>query len=99
MITAALLGLFVVGIVPVALQYATEMCYPAPEATSAGLIMLTGQLSVVAISIMGWSNETHGSFIPSLLVLAGLMVASAALLAVVRESEMIQAEGETTAEA
>jgi MFS family permease len=97
MITTALLGLFMMGIGPVAAQYATEVCYPAPEATSAGLYMLAGQLSVVAISIMGWSNETHGSFIPSLLVLAGLMVASAALLAAMKESEMMQAEGEATA--
>ena len=96
MITTALLGLFMMGIGPVAAQYATEICYPAPEATSAGLYMLTGQLSVVAVSIMGWSNETHGSFIPSLLVLAGLMVVSAALLAVMKESEMMQVEGKTT---
>jgi hypothetical protein len=61
--------------------------------------MLTGQLSVVAVSIMGWSNETHGSFIPSLLVLGGLMVVSVALLTAMRESEMMQGEGKTTTEA
>ena len=93
MATSFILGLFMMGITPVASQYATEMCYPAPEATSAGLIMLANQLSVIAISAMGWSNEQSGSFTPSMLVLAGLMVVSAVLLAIMKESKMMQAEG------
>lgn len=92
MVTVFILGLFMMGIAPVASQYATEMCYPAPEATSAGLLMLTNQLSVVAISAMGWSNEQFGSFTPSLLVLAGLMVVSAVLLSTMKESQMMQTE-------
>jgi len=92
MATTFILGLFMMGIGPVASQYATEMCYPAPEATSAGLFMLTNQLSVVAISLMGWSNEQFGSFMPSLLVLAGLMVVCAGLLSTMKESGLMQAE-------
>ena len=91
MITTFVLGLFMMGIAPVQSQYATEMCYPAPEATSAGLFMLFNQLSVVAISAMGWSNEQLGSFTPSLLVLAGLMVVCVVLLTVMKESELMQA--------
>jgi MFS family permease len=91
MITTFVLGLFMMGIAPVQSQYATEMCYPAPEATSAGLFMLFNQLSVVAISAMGWSNEQLGSFMPSLLVLAGLMVVCVVLLTVMKESELMQA--------
>jgi MFS family permease len=94
MITTVLLGLFMMGIAPVAAQYATEVCYPAPEATSAGLFTLAGQLSVVAISAMGWSNEQHGSFTPSLLVLAGLMVVCVVLLTIMKESEMMQTDEE-----
>jgi MFS family permease len=94
MITTALLGLFMMGIAPVAAQYATEMCYPAPEATSAGLFMLTNQLSVVAISAMGWSNEQLGSFTPSLLVLAGLMVVCIVLLTIMKESKLMQTDEE-----
>ena len=94
MVTTFILGVFMMGISPVASQYATEKCYPAPEATSAGLLMLANQLSVVAISAMGWSNEQFGSFTPSMLVLSGLMVVSAILLATMKESKMMQTEGE-----
>lgn len=98
MITTFILGLFIMGILPVSMQYATEICYPAPEATSAGLFTLAGQLSVIAISAMGWSNEKFGSFTPSLLVLAGLMVVSCILLTMMKESEMMLAEGEAMTE-
>jgi MFS family permease len=94
MITTFVLGLFMMGIAPVQSQYATEMCYPAPEATSAGLFMLANQLSVVAISAMGWSNEQLGSFTPSLLVLAGLMVVCVVLLTIMKESRMMQIDEE-----
>jgi len=94
MITTFVLGLFMMGIAPVQSQYATEMCYPAPEATSAGLFMLANPLSVVAISAMGWSNEQLGSFTPSLLVLAGLMVVCVVLLTIMKESKMMQTDKE-----
>jgi len=85
------LGLTVMGIVPVALQYATEICYPAPEGTSQGVFTLAGQISVIAVTAMGWSNEVSGSFTPSLLVFAALMAASAVLVYIMRESKLIQA--------
>jgi MFS family permease len=91
MVVIFLLGLFMMGILPVAFQYATEICYPAPEGTSAGLFTLAGQLSVVAITLMGLSNEAWGSFTPSLLILVGLMVVSAVMLYIMKESQMIQA--------
>lgn len=83
------LGLFVTGIAPVAYQYGAEVTYPAPEGTSNGLFALVGQLSVVFIFAMGWSNERLGSFDPSLLALAGLMIASAALLTRLDESPLL----------
>ena len=89
-IATTLLGFFMMGILPVALQYATEMLYPAPEGTSAGLITLAGQLSVVVLTWMGLSYEATGSFTQSLLILAGLMAVSAAVLALLKESKMIQ---------
>jgi MFS family permease len=91
-VTTALLGFFMMGAAPVSAQYATEKCYPAPEATSAGLLTLAGQLSVVAISAMGWSNEQFGSFTPSLLILAGGLVVCVILLALMTESKIMQAQ-------
>jgi MFS family permease len=86
-----LLGFFIMGVIPVALQYATEICYPAPEGTSGGLFMLAGQISVIAVTFMGWSNQTYGSFTPSLLAFAAAMVVGVILLSIMKESRMIQA--------
>jgi MFS family permease len=90
-LVSVFLGLSVMGMVPVALQYATEICYPAPEGTSQGVFTLAGQISVVAVTAMGWSNEVHGSFTPSLLVFAGLMAVSAVMVYIMKESKLIQA--------
>jgi len=90
-----LLGLFIMGVIPVALQYATEICYPAPEGTSMGLFTLAGQISVVAVTAMGWSNAVYGSFTPSLLVFAVSMVIGVILLSIMKESKLIQAAQKT----
>lgn len=90
-IVSFFLGLTVMGILPVALQYATEICYPAPEGTSQGVFTLAGQISVIAVTAMGWSNEVHGSFAPSLWAFAVSMVVAVALVAIMKESKLIQA--------
>ena len=92
MITVFILGLFMMGVGPVSQQYATELMYPTPEATSAGLLMLVNQLSVVGITAMGWSNEQLGSFRPSLLVLAAALVLTVLLLSRLSESKMMMQE-------
>ena len=89
LISTFILGIFMMGAAPVAMQYATEICYPAPEGTSMGMFTLAGQLSVILITAMGWSNEVLGSFVPSLLLLAGLMVVSAFILSKMKESRMM----------
>ncbi len=90
-IVSFFLGLCVMGVIPVALQYATEICYPAPEGTSQGVFTLAGQLSVLAVTAMGWSNEVYGSFTPSLLVFAGSMVVGVLMVSIMKESKLIQA--------
>ena len=94
-IISFLLGLCVMGGYPVALQYVTEICYPAPEGTSQGMFMLAGQVSVIAITAMGWSNEVHGSFTPSLLAFAVSMAVAAAFVFIMKESRLIQAAQRT----
>ncbi len=85
------LGLCVMGVIPVALQYATEICYPAPEGTSQGVFTLAGQISVIAVTAMGWSNAAFGSFTPSLLAFAVSMGLALAFLSIMKESKMIEA--------
>lgn len=90
MLFSFLLGFFMLGAAPVAIQYATEICYPAPEGTSMGIFTLVGQFSVVGISVMGWSYAQYGSFTPSMLVMAILLAFFLLLLTRVRESPMIE---------
>jgi len=86
-----LLGMFVMGGMPIVFQYATEIGYPAPEGTSQGALNIGGQIAVVAVSAMEWSNRVHGSFTPSLLVFAAAMAFSALLVSRMKESRLIQA--------
>jgi MFS family permease len=90
-IVSFLLGMFVMGGMPVVFQYTTEICYPAPEGTSQGMLNIGGQISVIAINAMEWSNRTHGSFTPSLIVFAIAMAVGAALIFMMKESKLIQA--------
>jgi MFS family permease len=90
------LGLFITGVAPVAYQYGAEITYPAPEGTSNGLFALVGQIAVVFIFGMGWSNDTLGSFVPSLLILVGLIVVGCILLALIKESPMMPTKRETS---
>jgi MFS family permease len=90
-IVTFLLGLTIMGVYPVALQYATEICYPAPEGTSQGVFTLAGQISVVAVGAMEWSNRVYGSFTPSLLVFAAAMALGVAFVSIMKESKLIQA--------
>jgi hypothetical protein len=45
MISCAIFGFTLMGVGPLGFQYAAEVSYPAPEATSQGILQLTGQLS------------------------------------------------------
>lgn len=44
-ITAFVLGFFLVSALPIGLTYAVEKTHPVPEATSNGMLMLSGQIS------------------------------------------------------
>ena len=96
-VVAFFLGLCVMGVFPVSLQYATEICYPAPEGTSQGVFMLAGQISVVAATAMEWSNQAQGSFTPSLLAFAVAMALGVVLVGIMKESKLIQAAGQAGA--
>lgn len=73
---ALLLGFFMTSAFPVGMQYAAEITAPIPEGTSNGLIQLSGQASVVVVYLMSLTRTPSGSFVPSLCVLAGLLLVS-----------------------
>jgi hypothetical protein len=62
------------------MQYAAEIAYPTPEGTSNGLIQLFGQASVIFVFIMEALKSEEGSFTPSLLLAAGLLLVSAVII-------------------
>jgi MFS family permease len=89
-LACAWLGLFLVGAIPLVLQYAVEVCYPAPEPASSGILMIASQASVVAITIMGWAYAKTGSFTASLVGITILLFVSAVVLFKINESAILQ---------
>jgi MFS family permease len=74
LVSAFFLGFFLISVAPIGLQYVAEVTYPAPEGTSAGLIQLFGQVSVVYVYIMEAMRSKNGAFTPSLILSIVLLV-------------------------
>lgn len=79
-LSAFWMGFFLVSANPIGMQYAAEISYPTPEGTSNGLIQLFGQASVIFVNIMDVVKTSDGSYTPSLLLMAGLLVLSSILI-------------------
>lgn len=75
--SAALMGFFLVSCIPLAMQFAAETTRPAPEGTSAGLVTLVSQTSVVCVYLMEALRAPDGSYTGPLLALVGLLVVAA----------------------
>jgi sugar phosphate permease len=94
LVSAFVLGFFLLSAGPIGFQYGAEVAYPAPEGTSNGLLLLMGQISGI-IFIFGMdsckSPET-GSMAPSLVVLIGLMVLGLLLCTRLGESMALMTE-------
>lgn len=73
------LGFFMTSALPIGMQYAAEVTYPTPAATSNGLVQLAGQASVALVYLMVVTRTPSGSFTPSLLGLAVLLLVGAAV--------------------
>jgi hypothetical protein len=74
LISAFILGFFLVSALPVSMQYAAEVTSPVPEGTSNGLIQLFGQGAVVYVYVMDALRTAGGSFTPSLLLAVILLL-------------------------
>ena len=86
----AWMGVLLIGCIPLITQFTVEICYPAPEAATTGVLMIASQGSVLAIAAMGWSYERLGSFAPSLVTLALLVLILSLALLRVREPQAVQ---------
>ena len=83
---AAVLGFFLVAVLPIGMQYAAEITNPTPEGTSNGLIQLCGQVSVVYVYLMAALRTADGSFTVSLVLSAVLLAVGALVVARLRDA-------------
>jgi cyanate permease len=91
LVSAFILGFFLLSAGPIGFQYGVEIAYPTPEGTANGLLLLAGQISGI-LFIFGMDalkSTTTGSMTTSLLLLVGLMVLGLALSLRLRESTLI----------
>ncbi len=86
MVSAFFLGFFLTSILPVGMQYSTEITRPVPEGTTGGLIQLAGQASVVFVFLMDVVRGPSRSFDPALVISAILLALSALLVRFMKEA-------------
>lgn len=86
-------GFFFMSVGPIFYQYSAEVSFPAPEATSQGLLVLAGQISGIAfITGMDLLRGDGGSMTPMLVVLIVLALLNVVLTASLRESRIVAPE-------
>jgi cyanate permease len=87
---AAVLGFFLVAVLPIGMQYSAEITNPTPEGTSNGLIQLCGQVSVVYVYIMAALRTGNGSFTVSLLLSAVLLIVCAIAVSRLKDATALE---------
>jgi nitrate/nitrite transporter NarK len=93
LLSSLIMGFFSMGGGPVSFQYAAEVSYPAPEATSQGILMLAGQISGI-IFILGMDVLMAGtpSKTPAMLVFIALTVLNLFFIMKLKESRLVKSE-------
>lgn len=92
LVSASVMGFFVMGMGPVGFQYGAEVAYPVPEGTSYGILMMMGQISgIIFIYLMDALRSSSGDMTTSLLLLIALMVVSFLLALKLKESALMTA--------
>jgi MFS family permease len=91
LVSAALLGFFLLSAGPIGFQYGAEIGYPAPEGTSNGLLLMMGQISgiIFILAMDAFKEPATGSMTPSLVVLIGLMLLGVIISTRLKESTLI----------
>lgn len=92
LVSAFILGAFLLASGPLGFQYGAEITYPAPEGTSNGLLLLAGQVSGIAF-IIGMDmlkSSTTGSMTLPLIILTGAMAAALLLATRLTESVLVR---------
>lgn len=88
LISGCIFGFFLLSTAPVGFQYCAEIGYPAPEGTSTGILMMSGQISgIIFIFIMDmFKSSKTGSMTASMVILIVLMILNAIISTKLREA-------------
>ena len=96
LVSAFMLGFFLISLAPVGFQYAAEITFPAPEGTSNGLLQLAAQASVILIWAGGVLSEHTGSFKVALLIGVILITLGCPFMILyLKESSLIRSDAPT----
>jgi MFS family permease len=92
LVSAAILGFFLLSAGPIGFQYGAEITYPAPEGTSNGLLLMMGQISgiIFILGMDGFKSPQTGAMTAPLLALLVLMVVTLLVCTRLREPAAIQ---------
>ncbi|MDT8717789.1 MFS transporter [Clostridium sp. 19966] len=94
MISACILGFFMLSCAPLGFQYGSEIAFPAPEGTSTGLLMMMGQIAGV-IFIVGIdalkSPKTDSMSLPMNLLIA-ILIIGVLMCFSLKEPELVKQE-------
>jgi len=91
LISAGILGFFMLSTAPLGFQYGAEVAFPVPEGTSNGMLMLAGQVSGI-IFIFGMDalkSPATGSMAQPMAILIMLMVLTAAICLLLRDPQSL----------
>lgn len=93
-VSAFVMGFFLLSAGPIGFQYGAEITYPTPEGTSNGILILMGQISGIAFifAMDSFKSPGTGSMTPSLVVLIVLLVLSLVLSFFLREPKTLLTE-------
>ena len=86
-------GFFLMAAAPIGFQYSAEISYPAPEATSQGLLLLAGQISgIIFIFGMDIMTAAGAPKTPAMLIFMVMMIINVLIVFRLNESKMIKTE-------
>ncbi|HEY70827.1 MAG TPA: major facilitator superfamily domain-containing protein 7 [Anaerolineae bacterium] len=91
LLSAFVLGFFLLSAGPIGFQYGAEIAYPAPEGTSNGLLLMIGQISGI-LFILGmdsFRSPSDGSMTLSLVVIIGLLALCLLIAFLLKEPKVI----------
>ncbi|HQG66295.1 MAG: MFS transporter [Smithella sp.] len=86
-------GFFLMAAAPIGFQYSAEISYPAPEATSQGLLLLAGQISgIIFIFGMDIMTAAGAPKTPAMLIFMVMMILNVFIVLRLHESKMIKTD-------